>query len=244
MAARTHAALADAKHACGSGDAAREADLARLHQLSTASDTAFEHASALNQPGIPLSLHESIEQSLHRALELQYHIGQLAAMPKLLAGYRGHVQPSLPDPARLPGGPQFDPWCLTSPVTRADWQRDPAARRAIDTLWSYDPEPSSTIAVQAQIDEALRAGSIVHATDRDGRPVGNYYCCPWGAIYEVPRPVRIGGRNLRVMEQFAYDVSAEEIAEGGEFARRIEVGPFMPTSTVDYCDPRAGGHRD
>ena len=56
--------------------------------------------------------------------------------------------------------------------------------------------------------------------------------------------MRIGGRNLRVMEQFAYDVSAEEIAEGGEFARRIEVGPFMPTSTVDYCDPRAGGHRD
>ncbi len=49
---------------------------------------------------------------------------------------------------------------------------------ALDTLWSYDPEPSSTIAVQAQIDEALRAGSIVHATDRDGRPVGNYYCCP------------------------------------------------------------------
>lgn len=41
------------------------------------------------------------------------------------------------------------------------------------------------------------------------------------------------------MQQFTFDVSAEEIAEGGEFARRLLPGPFHPTSKVDYCDPTA-----
>jgi hypothetical protein len=41
------------------------------------------------------------------------------------------------------------------------------------------------------------------------------------------------------MQQFIFDVSAEEMAEGGEFVRRLTLGPFHPTSEVDYCDPTA-----
>ncbi len=41
------------------------------------------------------------------------------------------------------------------------------------------------------------------------------------------------------MQQFTFDVSAEEIAEDGQFVRRLMLGPFHPTSKVDYCDPPA-----
>ena len=54
----------------------------------------------------------------------------------------------------------------------------------------------------------------------------------------------IGGRQLAVPQQFTLDVSAEELAEGGPFVRRVLVGPFRDTDDVDYCDPEAGGHHD
>jgi hypothetical protein len=40
--------------------------------------------------------------------------------------------------------------------------------------------------------------------------------------------------------QFVFDVSAEEVAEGGAFVRRIVRGPFHSTDDVDYCDPESG----
>jgi hypothetical protein len=42
------------------------------------------------------------------------------------------------------------------------------------------------------------------------------------------------------MQQFTFDVSAEEMAEGGQFTRRLLPGPFHTTSQVDYCDPMSG----
>jgi hypothetical protein len=43
------------------------------------------------------------------------------------------------------------------------------------------------------------------------------------------------------MQQFTFDVSAEEMAEGGQFVRRLLPGPFHLTGDVDYCDPTAEG---
>jgi hypothetical protein len=40
------------------------------------------------------------------------------------------------------------------------------------------------------------------------------------------------------MERFVFDVSAEEMAEGGQFVRRLVRGPFRTTDEVDYCDPQ------
>ena len=62
--------------------------------------------------------------------------------------------------------------------------------------------------------------------------------------YVVKRPVRLAGKRLRVLEQFALDVSAEEMAETGTFVRRLVTGPFSTTDKIDYCDPEAGGHDD
>jgi len=146
------------------------------------------------------------------------------------------------DPSSLPGAREFDRWCLTDPATRARWQRDKRAVRAIDLLWAYDPDPTATLIIQAEIDAALSAGEIV-ATTNQGRTLGHYYCCPWSAVYQVRRPVRIGRQRPHAMEQFVFDVSGEEIAEGGKFVRRIVRGPFHDTKEIDYCDPR-GGHSD
>lgn len=46
----------------------------------------------------------------------------------------------------------------------------------------------------------------------------------------------IGGRQLQPDQEFTYDVSAEEMAEGGPFKRNILVGRFSSTSKTDYCD--------
>ncbi|MHB1568379.1 MAG: hypothetical protein ACYCXW_00015 [Solirubrobacteraceae bacterium] len=145
-----------------------------------------------------------------------------------------------PEPRRLPapGEPGFDPWCLTDPESRRQWQRDPQARRAIELLWRSDPNPQRMVAIQAQIDELRDAGELQYASSR-GRRLGHYYCCPWSPIYQASRSVAIAGRRLATGEQFTFDVSAEELLEGGEFKRELVVGDFSPTGEVDCCDPRA-----
>jgi hypothetical protein len=146
------------------------------------------------------------------------------------------------DPQTLPGGARFDPWCLTDPGTLEQWQADPRARKAIDAMWAVDPDPARTLTIHAQIQAALASGAIAPVT---GMRLGSYfYCCPWSAIYRVRRPVKIDGKPLAVPQQFTFDVSGEELTEGGSFARRILLGPFTPTSEVDYCDPAGGGHHD
>lgn len=47
---------------------------------------------------------------------------------------------------------------------------------------AYDPDPAATLTIQAEIDAALAAGDIVSTTN-NGRTLGHYYCCPWGALY-------------------------------------------------------------
>jgi hypothetical protein len=234
----------------GAGDPPKQyaAALEQVQRLGVDAHTASSYAAGLAHPGADMALHEVIEQHLHRALELQYHLGQLIADPDLLEGYVGPGGQGAPAPKGRPlagpGQAGFDPWCLTSPRTRRQWQKDPQARQAIDNLWKYDPDPGRTVGLAAQIAAAFEAGDIAYATDERGREFGNYFCCPWSAIYVVKRPVRIAGKRLRVLEQFALDVSAEEMAETGTFVRRLVVGPFAPTNKIDYCDPEAGGHDD
>lgn len=73
--------------------------------------------------------------------------------------------------------------------------------------------------------------------------VGHYFCCPWAPVYLVLWPVVIDGQRLRVMQQLTYDVSAEEMEEGGPFTRRLVLGSSSPTDQVDYCIP-GQGHDD
>lgn len=222
----------------------REGAADRLRGLVADADSAVSYGESMWSPGAGEDVHMRVEQSLQRGIEGYYLLGQLLARPALLE--RPEVQVATVTGTRLPlpGQAGFDPWCLTDPATRGRWQRDPAARRAVDVLWRSDPDPAATLTIQAQIDAAVGAGLISSGVDAQGRRTGNFYCCPWAPIYLVRRPVTIAGRPLRPGDQFTLDVSAEEIAEGGRFKRELVLGPFHPTDEIDYCDPTSGGHRD
>jgi hypothetical protein len=57
----------------------------------------------------------------------------------------------------------------------------------------------------------------------------------------VYRPVVIAEQSLTPIQQFAFDVSAEPMVEGGEeFVRHLVIGPFHASSQVDYGDRASG----
>lgn len=223
-------AVADLEHAAGTerGDA-----VSRVREALAETRSAADYADRLHADTMTPELHRRTEATIKRGVEGAYRIGQLAAMPDLADLARA--------PARLPapGEPGFDPWCLTDPDSRALWQRDRQARRAVELLWRSDPNPERTLAIQSELDESREAGEIRYAR-AGGVNLGHYYCCPWAPIYEATRPVTIAGRRLASGDRFTFDVSAEELAEGGAFTREVHVGEFHVTDEVDYCDPRAG----
>jgi hypothetical protein len=237
---RAEAAVADFERAAGSGE---RDDVSRLRQLLAEGSTAADYADGLLAANPDQALHEAIEERLHRALAAYYRLGQLAALPQLL-DEKGPGD--LPAVLAYPGAPvdltAIDKWCLTDPNRRETWRSDPRAREAIEKMWAADPDPGATLAIQAEIDAAVKEGAIAHLTLPSGETIGSYYCCPWSAIYVVRRPVSIAGTRLRPMQQFTYDVSAEGLAEGEPFVRRVLISTFRPTYKVDYCDPESGHH--
>lgn len=233
---RAEHALADFTRAGVPAD--RTQDAATLAGLAADADSALDYAAGLYSPGASEQVHQRTENSLRRAIEGYYRLVQLLAMPELLRRPEVEAVTVVPTgPGRLPGQPGFDPWVLTDPASRANWQQDRAAVRAIENLWYHDPDPAATLAIQAQIDAAVRAGHVEVGVTPDGETIGNYFCCPWSAVYLVRRPVIIDRRRLRPGQQFTFDVSAEEIFEGGSFKRQLLVGPFSPTREIDYCNP-------
>jgi hypothetical protein len=218
------------------------ATINRLKQLLAEAGSAADYAARLAGGRIGEQVHELIEDNLKHAVEIWFHVGQLAALPVLVEHYPTRGGAARPDLDALPGGSRFDPWCLTDPVTLPRWKADPRARRAMDLLWRYDPDPVKTLTIQAQIQQGLDSGGLAFHRTRSGASC--YFCCPWASLYQVRRPVTIAGKRLAPMQQFTFEVSAEEMAEGGPFVRRVVLGPFQPTDDVDYCDPTTGGHDD
>lgn len=241
---RDHAqtALADFTRSQIPQEHAEEAD--RLAGWVAEADSAVDYADSLWGPAAGEVRHERVENSLKRAIGGYYQVGQLLAAPELLDRDEKPSATLTPRRMPLPGQPGFDPWCLTDPASRDSWRADPQARRAIDTLWRYDPDPAATLGMQAQIDAAVAEGAAERATGSGGRVLGNYFCCPWSRIYVARRPLTLGHQSVRPGEQFTLDVSAEDVATGGGFRRELVYGPFHPTNDVDYCDPTSGGHHD
>jgi len=242
LAEHAETAIFDAERLPG----ASASQLAELRGLLSCAGNAAAYATRLYGDGdVSQDLHERIEQSVKEALGAYYLAGQLSAMPELVGRHPVPASVTGAGPRlAAPGQPGFDPWCLTDPHSRTNWKRDGQARDAIDLLWRADPDPNATLDLQAQIDAALGQGYIEYAVDRNNRRMGNYFCCPWSAVYMTSRPLTIGGRRLRAGQQFTFDVSAEEMAEGEPFKRELLLGNFSPTDRIDYCDPRAGGHHD
>ena len=236
MRGRAEAALADLAKAPPPQGKAGTAS--RLKGLAAEADSVVSFGESLWSPDATDEIHEKAENSLRRGIAAYYRLGQLLAMPALLEEPEITARPVNGRRLPPPGQPGFDPWCLTDPASRSVWEQDPAACRAIEMLWLCDPDPAATLGIQSQIDAAAAAGSIVLGA-AIGNAASHYFCCPWAAIYTVRRPVIIAGQRMRSMQQFTFDVSAEEMAEGGEFVRGLLPGPFHPTDEVDYCDPTA-----
>lgn len=235
---RRHTAAAMAGFHLNPDDADRRRGHDRIHEVLAEAEAAASYADRLWAPTVPASVHEAIERQAKLAVERFYEAGQLLCMPGL--ALQPPPQPTQSRGPRIPnpGEPGFDPWRLTDPETRRYWMADPKARQALGVLWANDPDPERTLIVQAEIEAAAQRGDIERLPD-----VGPYFCCPWAPIWVAKRPVVVGGQSLRTMEQFTYDVSAERMAEGGPFVRRIYVGQFRPTDDVDYCIP-GEGHDD
>lgn len=182
--------------------------------------------------------HEAIEESIRSAFATLYRLGLCLAMPSLLTVKAGRQ----PKERRIlgPGQRGFDPWCLTALVADQDprtSRRNPEAQEAIRDLWRVDPNPAATLRIHTQIVEAI--------ADRQVEDTGRYYyCCPWSPIYRARTNVVINGMRILAGQTFTFDVSGEELAEGGAFVRRIVVANFDPTNKVDYCSPDGGGHHD
>lgn len=207
----------------------------RVHEVLAEAEAAADYADRLWAPGVPAKVHEAIETHAKRSVEAFHLLGQLMAIPSLATAPPPKPSSSAGRPRPGPGQAGFDPWVLTDPRSRSGWKRDPEAREAISVLWDRDPDPRRTLAVQAEIDAAVERSDIVL-----DKSIGNYFCCPWSGIYLVRRPVTIDGRPLQAMQQFAFEVSAEEMDEGGRFKRELVVGRFHPTDEVDYCIPGRG----
>ncbi|MFI5910307.1 hypothetical protein [Dactylosporangium sp. NPDC051541] len=177
----------------------------RVRQDLAAASAAADYAAGLRTGRHHPGLHELIEQNLKQALELWFKVGQLAAMPSLLAG------------------PRFDVWCMTDRATLVRWKRDPGAHHALNEMWRTDPNPAATLAIQAQIEAALQTGDLWYHVPQVGDTC--YFEPPFSPLYEVRRPVRIFGVALRPGTQFA--------VRGGR-SRGLVLGPFRPTQQVNY----------
>ena len=142
-------------------------------------------------------------------------------------------------PARLPlpNEAGFDMWCLSDVDAREKLGSDSEARRALKSLWQLDPDPRRTLDIQAEINEAFARGDIAFASDRWGKKLGHFFCAPWGSVYQVRRPLTLGGRRLRTMEQFVFNVTCEGVNLGVPFERDIMTGNFNPTTKFEYGDP-------
>src|SRR5512146_3133515 len=156
MRGRAEAALADLAKAPPPRDRADAAS--RLKGMAAEADSVVSFGESLWSPDATDEVHEKVENSLRRGIAAWYRLGQLLAVPALLEKPEIRATPVGGTSLPLPGQPGFDPWCLTDPSSRSAWQADPAAIRAIEMLWRYDPDPAATVGIQSQIKRRSPAG--------------------------------------------------------------------------------------
>jgi len=136
-----------------------------------------------------------------------------------------------------PGEPDFDMWCLTDAEARTRFKNDREAVKALKTLWALDPNPRRTVQIQSEINAALARGDIAFALDRYGKKLGHFFCAPWGAVYQVQKPLTLDGTRVRTMQQFIFNVTCEGVNLGAPFECEIMTGNFSPTTKFEYGDP-------
>ncbi|MBS1727736.1 MAG: hypothetical protein JST51_13530 [Armatimonadetes bacterium] len=210
-----------------------------IQQLYSSAMAKARYAEDLHGTNPTQDVHERVEPIIKESIETFYRLGQLLAMTELSSRIpKPAIFPNRPPKKlRKPGTRGFDPWCLTDPHSVNAWKCDAEACNAIQRMWELDPDPVKTIDIFEEIQVALSTGAIGYAKDVNGERIGHFFCCPWGPVYEVLRPVVIAGTHLRVMERFVFDVTAEGMNLGEKFRREIMVANFRRTNRTEYGDP-------
>lgn len=175
-------------------------------------------------------LREMVASRLQDALAQYFEVGQQL---RLDPRQRARTQRARPVPLPAPGEPGFDIWCLTAPEVAARLGADRQAQQELTRLWRFDPDPRQTLALQARLLAAVRDEKVRRALDSQGSP-GSMHACPWPPVYEVTRTVRLAGRRLRPLTQFALEVSVGQYTASGSFVRGVVTGPFSQTSRLRY----------
>lgn len=224
-------ALAALEH--GDGSERRRARAHELQQLLIAAESVVDYTVNLRRAAPRGPVPDGVWEHLVHAFGNWHRVAQFTEFPVLMSGNRNggtrgvarvDRPPARWDPATLPGSVRFDPWCLTDPATSDHWQSQRFSCDEVNLLWSRDPDPSATLQLKAEVDAAEAAGEVVRVRLDSGATC--YFRCPWSPLYEVRAPVTIGGQAFGVFQQFAFDVSAEALASGGPFVRRLVPGPF------------------
>ena len=211
-----------------------------IRGLFASAEAKARYADDLHGTNPTQAVHELVEPSIKEAIETFHVVGQLVAMPSLANPIATPPPPPVaPKTPTIPGPgqPGFDPWCLTDPDAADAMRRDREAREAVERLWRYDPDPTATLRLAAEVQAAVVRGEIKPALNSRGMKLGHFFCCPWATVYEVRRPVTLGGTRLKTYDQFVLDVTAEGTELGHPFKRQIKKGSYQPTDKFEYGDP-------
>lgn len=187
----------------------------RLASMMSTVRSAIDAAGALTAHSVGDDLRATLAQTLQAGLNAAYEVGQLLAMPALLA------KPTPASPNRvvhdstsiglfLPGDPGFDPWCLVDPKGRGHKAASPQMNALLDAFWASDPDPASTLAIQAEISAAIERGDADYMPDEVGPWTRRADRCPWSAVLYARTPLTIAGKQLAPGDAFFLEVGARE----------------------------------
>ena len=166
----------------------------------------------------------TLAAAIHGGLDRAFSLGQLLAMPTLLASSRGD-RPETPSPATAatvqvlrPGDPGFDPWCLTDPIKRRSRSESPESEVQLEEFWRGDPEPEKTLTLQAAILAAVESGAADYLppnTVGELEKIGNR--CPWPGVMYAKHLVVVGEMELHPGDCFVLAAGQEN----DEFRREL-----------------------
>jgi len=189
---RRHADAAMAIFEDGGTPDDKAKDAGRLRQLLADATSKAEYVERLMAGTINAELHEQIEKQAQVGIEGFYRLGQLAAMPELLANEGQAPAPTGRRPlpmAKTDAG--FDPWVMTDPHMVPQLRHDREAIVAIENMWRYDPDSRTTLRMQQEIEDLLASGAISIALKPNGKRAGHYICTPWAPILVPNRAISV-----------------------------------------------------
>jgi hypothetical protein len=195
----------------------------RLAPTMSSLQSALDAAAGLSAPAPGTSVFAAVAQALQDGLDRAYQLGQLLALPELMEKAQAEASGPAPTSAGtmqlfLPGERGFDPWCLTDPIERQGRIEHDAAAAGLDKLWESDPEPAKTLAIQAEIADAIEHGAADYLPDDSVGSLAKVSSfCPWPGVLLAKAELAIGGKSLAPGDRFVFSVGPT----AGGFRREI-----------------------